>query len=365
MKTVNLKFSFLLLTVFIVFSSILNPINAQNLESKIDKLLLNIFKNKIAPGATFLIARKGSILYKKAVGLSNLELNVAMKPDHVFEIGSMTKQFTAISILMLVEKGQLKLEDEITKFIPDYPTNGHKITVHHLLTHTSGIKNFTSIKGLNAISKQDLTPLELIEFFKNEPMDFKPGEQFKYNNSGYILLGYIIEKITGQPYANFVEEQIFKKLKMTSSLYASHKKVIKNRASGYHKKEGYINNRDISFTLPYASGSLMSTVDDMFKWQEGIKNNLLINKETTEKVFTNYVLNNGENINYGYGWHIKTINGVSSFEHGGAIFGFKSMGVFLPELDIYVIGFSNCDCNSPTQVAKDIALLTLKETKKR
>jgi CubicO group peptidase (beta-lactamase class C family) len=205
---------------------------AQNLESNIDSLLGAKYPDN-APGATFLISRNGNIIYKKAFGLANLELNVPMQTGNVFEIGSMTKQFTAISILMLMEQGKLNLDDEITKFIPDYPTNGHKITIHHLLTHTSGIKRYTSMKKLNAISKQDLTPLELINFFKNEPIDFIPGEKFKYNNSGYVILGYIIEKVTGQPYANFVEEQIFKKLNMTASQYASNSKVIQNRASGY------------------------------------------------------------------------------------------------------------------------------------
>jgi CubicO group peptidase (beta-lactamase class C family) len=356
-KAFYLKHLLLVITVLSLNSQSIGY--AQNLESNIDSLLQEKYPQN-APGATFLIAKKGNIIYKKAFGLSNLELNVSMQPDNVFEIGSMTKQFTAIGILMLMEKEKLNLHDEITKFIPGYPTNGHKITIHHLLTHTSGIKSFTSMKELNAISKKDLTPIELIDFFKNETIDFVPGEKFKYNNSGYVILGYIIETITGQSYADFVEEQIFKELEMTASQYASRSEVIQNRASGYHNKDGYINNREVSFTLPYSSGSLMSTVNDMFKWQEAIKNNLLISKETTEKAFTNYKLNNGEHINYGYGWHIKAINGIPIREHGGSIFGFKSMGVYLPDADIYVIGLNNCDCNSPTKITRKIAELIIK-----
>jgi len=331
---------------------------AQNL-TKIDSLLQEKYPDN-APGATFLISKNGSIIYKKAFGLANLELNVPMKTNNVLKIGSLTKQFTAISILMLMEKGKLNLDDEITKFIPDYPTNGNKITIHHLLTHTSGIKDFNKVKGLNAIAQKDLTPLEFIDFSKNEPIDFTPGEKYKYNNSGYAILGYIIEKVTGQPYANFVEEQIFNKLEMTASQYASQREVIQNRASGYQKKDSYINRMDFSLTLAYSAGGLMSTVDDMFTWQEAIKNNLLISKETTEKAFTNYTLNNGEPINYGYGWHIETINNIRSFEHGGAIWGFKSMGVYLPDLDIYVIGLTNCLCNSPTKITREIAELAAK-----
>ncbi len=332
---------------------------AQNLTSNIDSMLQAKYPS-YAPGANFLIAKKGEIIYKKAFGLANLELNVPMKTDNVFQIGSMTKQFTAIAILMLMEEGKLRLDDDISQFIPDYPTNGHKITIHHLLTHTSGIKSFTSIKGLNAIAKNDLTPLELIDFFKNEAMDFAPGDEFKYNNSGYIILGYIIEKVSGQTYADFVEEHIFIPLGMTVSQFASHRRVIENRASGYQNKDGYTNTRHISFSIPYASGSLMSSVDDLFAWQEAIKNNALISKETTDKAFTNYTLNNGEPINYGYGWHLKSIGGIPSREHGGSIFGFKSMGVYIPSQDIYVIGLNNCDCNSPTQITREIAALVAK-----
>ena len=356
-KTFYLKSLLIAITVLSLNSQ--SVIYSQNFESKIDSLLQEKYQPN-APGATFLISKNGHIVYKKAFGLSNLELNVPMQTENVFEIASMTKQFTAISILMLVEKGKLNLDDEITKFIPDYPTNGHKITVHHLLTHTSGIKDFTKVKGLNAISNQDLAPLELINFFKNEPVDFAPGEKSLYNNSGYVILGYIIETITGQSYGDFIEEQIFKKLGMASSKYGSHSEVIKNRASGYQNKNGYVNRRQVSYSFAYSTGALMSTVNDMFTWQEAIKNNVLISKETNEKAFANYTLNNGDHINYGYGWHIKEINGISTREHGGHFFGFKSMGVYLPNYDIYVVGLNNCDCNSPTKITREIAELAAK-----
>ncbi|WP_236262799.1 serine hydrolase domain-containing protein [Aggregatimonas sangjinii] len=354
----SLCFKYLLAIISITFFNYQSAIYGQTFEASIDSILLEKYPPN-APGATFLISKNGNIIYHKAFGLSNLELAVPMKNGNVFEIGSITKQFTAISIMMLMESGLLNLEDEITKYIPDYPTNGNTITIHHLLTHTSGIKSFTSIKGLNTIAEQDLTPMELIDFFKNEPIDFLPGEKFKYNNSGYILLGYIIEKITGLDYATFVEENIFNELEMKASRYASHSKVIQDRASGYHHKDGYTNNKMISFSLPYSSGSLMSTTGDMFKWQEAIKNNLLIRKETADIVFTNYTLNNGEHIDYGYGWHIKKIENARSLEHGGSIFGFKSMGVYIPDSDIYVIGLSNCGCNSPTEVTRKIAVLAM------
>lgn len=333
---------------------------AQNFESKVDSLLESKYLPS-NPGAVFLIAKDGKAVYTKAFGMANMELNVPMKSEYIFEIGSMTKQFTAVSILMLLEQGKLSLEDEITKYIPDYPTQGKTITIHHLLNHTSGIKNYTSIKKIREISKTDLSPIELIDFFKNEPMDFSPGEQFKYNNSGYILLGYIIESISGVTYEEFIEENIFKKLTMNSSLYASHRELIKNRIPGYHNRDGYTNAMHISYTLPYSAGSLLSNAEDMLAWQNAIANYTLVSKAILDKAFTNYTLNNNESTNYGYGWHIKEINEAKSYQHGGSIFGFKSMGVYLPDEDIYVIGLNNCDCNSPTKITKEIAELYLNE----
>lgn len=340
----------------IVFLLIQSNFYAQSIESKIDNLITSKFKSD-NPGAVFLVAKEGKVMYRKAFGKANLEMDVDMQPEFVFEIGSMTKQFTAVSIAILEEQNKLSFQDEIVKFIPDYPTQGNKITIHDLLTHTSGIKDFTKLKELRNISKKDLSPKELVDFFKNEPMEFNSGEQFKYNNSGYIILGYIIEIISGNSYADFIQENIFDKLEMTSTYYASHQKVIKNRASGYHDRDGYVNVDYISFTLPYSSGSIMSTVDDMLKWQNGMDKNSLINEKTKQSIFTNYKLDNGDEINYGYGWHLKEINKSLSFEHGGSIFGFKSMGVYLPKEKVYVIGLSNCDCNSPTQITKDIATL--------
>lgn len=332
---------------------------AQNLESKVDSIILNVFKNTNEPGGVFMISKGGKAIYRKAFGKANLELNVDMKPENVFQIGSMTKQFTAVAILILQEQGKLSVNDEVAKYIPDFP-NGNKITLHHLLTHTSGIKDFTKMKSIQQIAQKDLSPKELINFFKNEPIDFLPGEKFEYNNSGYAILGYIIELVSGISYENFIKEKIFKKIGMHNSRYANDAIVIKNRAYGYHKREaGFMNKTVISFSIPYASGSLMSTVDDMLIWQNALKNNLLLKNGSTDKAFSSYKLNNGEPFTYGYGWHIKDLKGTAIREHGGSVFGFKTMGVYIPSKDIYVLGFTNCDCNSPTQLTREIAEIAL------
>ncbi|WP_188654869.1 serine hydrolase domain-containing protein [Yeosuana aromativorans] len=331
---------------------------SQSLETQIDSILTTVFKEADEPGAVFLVTKDGKPIYRKAFGQANIELDVEMKPENVFQIGSMTKQFTAIAIMMLQEQGKLNVNDAISKYIPDYP-NGNNITIHHLLTHTSGIKDYTKMKSIMGIAKKDMSPEELVDFFKNEPVDFKPGEKFDYCNSGYVVLGYIIELVTGKTYEDFIEKSIFEKLGMNNSRYASDKEIVKNRAYGYHNRGEFTNKMQVSLSIPYASGSLMSTVDDMLKWQEAINTNSLITEVSKKKVFTNYTLNKGEHINYGYGWHLKDINGIPTREHGGSIFGFKSMGVYVPSLDIYVIGFSNCDCNSPTKLARDITDLVI------
>lgn len=326
----------------------------QNWRVKVDSLL-NEMQSGLSTGGVFLISIKGEPVYERAYGQSNLELQTPMVVDNVFEIGSMTKQFTAISVMMLAEQGKLSVNDKINSYLPEYP-NGDMITIHHLLTHTSGIRDFTRVKGLNGIAKSDLTPKELIDFFKDEQVDFQPGENFKYCNAGYILLGYIIEKASGISYAQFVKKEIFDRLNMTHSFYASHREVIPNRAYGYtQRNDQYLNNRYISFSIPYSSGSLMSTVHDLVIWQEALKNNILINEVSTDHVFRDHYLNDGEPIHYGYGWHIREVNDKLSYQHGGSIFGFKSMGVYLPKEDVYVIGLTNCECNSPTKVTQEIA----------
>jgi CubicO group peptidase (beta-lactamase class C family) len=351
--------SFLFFSFFVLQTSIAQTNVEKQLTAKCDQLLSEQFKAG-ETGGTALIAKKGQIIYKKAFGMANLELNIPMQPDNVFRIGSISKQFTAVAILQLMEQGKLGLQDDITKFIPDYPTHGHKITIEHLLTHTSGIKSYTGMKDFEAISRLDKKPEELIAFFKNQPMEFAPGTKWNYNNSGYFLLGYIIEKVSGKPYPEYVEQNFFKTLGMTNSYYGSDSKVIKNRAAAYSKKEKeFVNAEPLSMTLPYAAGSLQSTVEDLYKWNQAIHSYKLVKKESLDKAFTPYVLSDGKKTDYGYGWSLGNIQGNPSIEHGGGIPGFLTMGIFLPKEDVFVAVFSNCDCNPPEEIATKLAALAI------
>ena len=353
-SSTSIKIVFLLFTL-LRFTSV----NSQSLEQKVDAYLKSSYPSD-GPGVSFLIAKDGKPIYQKAFGMANMELKIPMNKNNVFEIGSITKQFTAVAILMLEEQGKLKVEDEITKYIPDYPTNGKIITLHQLLNHTSGIKSYTSMMNFLSITRKDMSPKELIDVFKNESMDFDPGEQFLYNNSGYILLGYIIEVVSGQTYADFIENNIFNKLGMNASYYGSKKKLISQRASGYSKFEnGYANADYLSLTLPYAAGSIMSTTGDLLIWQNALNNHVLISKASYEKAIHGSTLNSGEHINYGYGLSDVAINGSKSIQHGGGIFGYTTMGIYFPEEKIFVSGLTNCDCKNISGITTKIAAMAI------
>ncbi|WP_406824757.1 serine hydrolase domain-containing protein [Pedobacter sp. KACC 23697] len=334
-------------------------VKSQTLSGEIDHLIKTVITDQQGPGGVFMVARKGKVIYQKAFGKANLELGVNLTPENVFQLGSMTKQFTAVSVLLLAQQGKLNVNDPISKYITDYPA-GNEITIHHLLTHTSGIKDFTKMKSLASIAQKEMTPKMMVDFFKDEPVDFAPGERFEYNNSGYALLGYLIEVVSGERYADFIQHHIFDQLGMSHSYYASEKQVIKNRAYGYQKKEHvYVNKTAINFSVPFASGSLMSTPADLLKWQNALTQHKLLNAAESLKAFSSYKLNNGTPFNYGYGWHIKELEGLPVRTHGGSIFGFKSMGVYVPGEDIYVVGLTNCDCHSPTSLTENIARLVI------
>lgn len=344
----------------VVFGLLFTTAQNQNLTQQFDDIVAQYYNDNNAPGATVLVAKNGKPIYRKAVGKSNLELDVDMIPENVFMLASITKQFTAVAILMLEEQGKLSLDDPITKFIPDYPTQGKTITVHHLLNHTSGIKSYTSIGDLRQVARQDKTLDELIDYFKNEPMDFNPGDAYSYNNSGYVLLGKIIEVVSAENYADFIHNHIFQPLGMNASQYGSNTKLIKNRAMPYEETDnGYVNASYLSMSLPHAAGALTSTIDDMLKWQNALTSNTLIKASTLQKAINGSNLNNGEHIDYGYGLSELTFKGSKGYTHSGGIFGTSTDGIYFIEEDVYVIGLSNCNCNNINGLTAKLAALAI------
>lgn len=331
----------------------------ENLAKAINETLTQAYKSN-EPGAAVIVVKNGKVVFRKGYGMANLELGVPVEPDMVFRLGSITKQFTAVAILMLAEQGKLSLADEITKFLPDYPTKGHKITVEHLLTHTSGIKSYTSMPEWLALWRRDTTVKELIDLFKDQPMDFAPGEKWSYNNSGYFLLGAIIEKASGQIYQDFVEKNLFAPLGMKHSYYDNTSRIIPRRVTGYSKgSEGYRNAAYLSMFQPFAAGSLISSVDDLALWDAALYTDKLVKQESLKRAWTSSLLNNKRPAHYGYGWALSSYQDRALIEHGGGINGFATYALRVPEERTYVAILTNRDWMSPGLVAFKIAALTI------
>lgn len=310
---------------------------------QIDAALSPYFKPD-APGGSVIVVKDGKTIFRKGYGMADVAKGIPMDAGAQHRIGSVTKQFTSTAILMLAEEGKLSLDDDITKFLPDYPANGKKITIEHLLTHTSGIVSYTGKKTFRASIAQDLTPAAMIDTFKNDPLEFEPGARYAYNNSGYFLLGAIIEKVTGMPYAKFVEQRIFVPLGMQDTAYEGHERGKAPRAAGHTKTPaGYGPSAQISMTLPYAAGSIVSTVDDLARWDAAITSGKLLKAASWQKAFTSYQTTDGKITNYGYGWHTRTLQGSPAVNHGGGIPGFSSHVIRLPQERVYVAVLRNND----------------------
>ena len=316
---------------------------AAQLASELDRLLSARFSVD-GPGAAVVVVKEGHVIFRKGYGMANLELKTPMRPDMVFEIGSLTKQFTSTAILMLVEQGKLSLDDDLHKYLPDYPDKGAKISIENLLTHTSGIKSYTSDLKWRGMWRQDMTVQQIIDITKDDPLEFPPGTKWKYDNTGYILLGAIIEKVSGLSYADYVRKNIFEPLGMKHSYYGSNSAVIPGRASGYSRNaDNWVNATYLSMTQPYAAGSLMSSVDDLAIWDAAISAGKLLSKASWDRAFTSYKLADGDDTHYGYGWVIDAYDGHSIVRHNGGIFGYVSEVARLPEDHVYVAMLTNSD----------------------
>ena len=250
---------------------------------------------------TVLVMQKNKVLLKKGYGMADREWNIPNTTDTKFRIGSITKQFTAACILQLIEKGKLSLDDRLTKFIPGFP-KGDSVTIHMLLNHTSGIASYTELSDFGKVGRLSLGMDSMISFFKNRPYNFSPGSNYRYNNSGFFLLGYIIEKVSGQSYENYLRKNILDKLGMMNSGVDRQDTVLPLRAKGYSKVKGnYINAEYISLDWPYSAGILYSTVDDMYKWDRALYGTAVISASSKQKMFTPGKSNYGYGYNYVYG----------------------------------------------------------------
>ena len=280
----RLTFSTLSRVLILIAFAICN-VRAQEVVSRIDG-----YMNAAAQSGTFsgaiLIAREGKVLINKGYGMASLELGVANTPEMKYRIGSLTKQFTAMAVLILQEHGRLNVQDSVCKYVSECPPDWAAITIHHLLTHTSGIPELLSLPEFQTTLALPSPVSRTVERFRNKPLEFRPGEKFKYSNSGYILLAYIIERITGQPYEDFLKDNIFEPLKMMNTGSDHNERIIKNRAAGYSKKGNeVVNAAYIDMSIPTGGGSLYSTTGDLFLWDQALYANKLITKKSSEIMF--------------------------------------------------------------------------------
>ncbi len=332
------------------------------LAGQIDAAIQGHFKPD-QPGATVIVTRDGKTILRKGYGMANLEQKLPLQPDTVMRLGSITKQFTAVAILMLAEQGKLSLDDDINRHLPAYPVNGGKVTIAQLLNHTSGIASYTSNLTFWLNMGRDYSVAEMIDRFKGAERDFAPGQDWRYSNSGYILLGAIIEKASGKPYADFLAEHVFKPLGMNDTAYEGRERSKAARAQGYSVGllTAFTPARYLSMTQPYAAGSLASTVDDLARWDAAISAGRLLKPASWQQAFTGAILPNGNPTHYGLGWQIGTLQGEPAIAHGGGINGFSTYAVRLPASKVYVAVLTNADDGvaSAEMVASKAAALAM------
>jgi CubicO group peptidase (beta-lactamase class C family) len=325
--------------VMIAFTSM---VFAQDKAKQIDDLIRRYVDNGQFNG-TVLVVENGKVIFKKGYGLANMEWNIPNTPDTKFRLGSLTKQFTAMLIMQLVEQGKLKLEGKITDYLTDYfKAAGDKITIHHLLTHTSGIPNYTNLPSFNTLNRNRYKPADFLKQFSDLPLEFEPGSAFAYSNSGYFLLGAIIEKVTGKTYEKVLQENIFTPLQMNNTGYDMFFKMIPKRATGYDRRNlVYENAPYIDMSLPYAAGSLYSTVEDLALWDQALYSDKLLSASSKAIMFTPY------KSGYAYGWGVyKTQIGqlkdsVEAMSHQGAVNGFNTSLIRIPKNKHLVVLLNN------------------------
>ena len=331
---------------FLCFVLIPFFVNAQTVPQKIDELISKYSQLRLFNGSA-LVADNGKVIFEKGYGYADMEWDIPNDPQTKFRLGSITKQFTSMLIMQQVEKGNIKLDGKITDYLPYYRKDtGDKVTIHQLLTHTSGIPSYTNDpKFFSEVSRTYYKPDDFIKKYCSGDLEFEPGSQFSYDNSGYFILGAILEHVTGIPYDKLLQKNIFEPLGMKNSGYDWTEKIIPHRASGYEKNFGGYRNTDfIDMSLPYAAGSLYSTVEDLFIWDKAKFSPKLLQKKYWDMIFTKYIKAIG-NSYYGYGWMIDSYandnDTMKVITHGGGINGFNTINYTIPSKGQMVILLNN------------------------
>lgn len=333
--------------ILMIFTS--QTLSAQTETSQIDSLITQYADNSEFAGAV-LVSKGGRVLLKKGFGYSDAERSVNNNASTIFNIASITKTFTAALIMKLQESGQLSVQDNLSKYYPGFP-NGDKINIHHLLSHTSGISNYTDNPDFWKMDQTKEVKLsDMIAFFKDRPLDFEPGTRFRYSNSGYTMLGYIIEKITKQSYGQALEKFIFRPLAMTNSTFGPPEQQSSKLAQGYmmYFKNAKIPTNKVHPSISYATGAIYSTVDDLYKWHRALQNGKFISLESLEASYKK------DKWPYGYGWFTDSLYQRKRVSHDGNIQGYKSNINRFTADDVCVIALSNSNNSSVGAMVRNI-----------
>lgn len=306
-----------------------------------------------------LIARHGRIILARGYGMANLALRRRNTADTAFRIGSLTKEFTATAILELESQGRLNIRDPICRYVPHCPHAWRPISIYELLTHTSGIPNFTSSPDYSQIELRPTSPSGLLALFEYRPLDFKPGTAFRYSNSGYEVLGYIIERTSGETYREFVAQNIFEPLGMADSGYDGNHPAPENHAVGYDPTPaGYQPARFVDMSVPFSAGALYSTVLDLYKWDHALHAGKLLPRRLLNQMFSPHVrTGRSDGAHYGLGWFISTDLGHKEIWHMGEIEGFTAINSWFPDDDAYVIVLDNATCPVIGDIGRSLAAI--------
>ena len=346
----------LLTALFVLFSkaSIAQPTATPDLSQVIPKLneYMDAAQKIDRFSGTVLVARDGKPIFSKGYGMANQEWDIPNTPQTAFRLGSITKQFTSAAIMLLQERGKLSTTDPVCKYISECPAAWEPITIRHVLTHTSGIPNYTDSPDF---AKKAILPIavnDLLADYKSKPLDFAPGEKFNYSNSGYHLLGLIVEKASGKSYKDFLHENIFTPLGLKDTGYDSHENIIKHRAAGYKRNgDGFVNAAYMDMLIPYAAGALYSTTEDLLKWEQALYTEKLLTKKSLDEMFT------PAKGTYAYGWNVGKRNNRNSISHGGGIYGFATQLARYPDDRVTVIVLSNVEGASAGAIANNLSAI--------
>jgi D-alanyl-D-alanine carboxypeptidase len=352
-------------TITAVLLTALNVSLHPLLADDIDDYVAKEMQKQNVPGLSLAIVKDGKVTKAKGYGLANVELAVPATERTAYQWASITKQFTGAAIQMLAVDEKLKIDDLLTKYYPTAPPAWSNMTLRHLLTHTSGIKSYTSIPGFGKNPRKDYTGEEIIDLVRRLPLEFKPGERHNYSNTGYFLLGYVVEKVSGLNYGEFVAARIFRPLKMETASFNDRSRIIPNRASGYVTVDRKLQNAEfVSPSQPFAAGGLIGTVLDLAKWDAALYSDVLLPRAARDEMWTPVKLNSGETFPYGFGWSFGEFRDRLYMAHGGGIPGFSTYIARFTKEKVTVIVLMNSGGDAQ-KIANQIAGMEIFDSPKR